>query len=666
MNKNKINLAKWLLLSATVAFSLSSCDEYLDRAPLSEVTPEAFLKNEADLAAFTINAYNFPTHEGFNVGTFGYDNHTDNQATSSASNIWVPGEYRVPQSGGGWDFGRIRNMNYFLENVVSKWKTNSLTGNSVNLEHYIGEGYFLRAYEYFNKLQAFGDFPILKRTLTDNRETLIEASKRRPRNEVARFILSDLDSAILLMNDSPIGGTNRLTKKAALLFKSRVALYEGSWLTYHKGTADVPGGPGWPGAGKVENFSIDIDQEIAFFLGEAMVAAEKVADEVPLTVNTMDNGYDSSKNPYFSMFGSQNLSGYAEVLLWRDYDASLGINHNSNHYINRNGGNTGYTRGFVDNFLMKNGLPIYASGSGYQGDDYIKDVKIKRDSRLQLFMKAPGELRVNDVTNADGSPVLEGIPDIAGLLETRYVTGYALKKGLSYVDAQGEGNVGTTASIVFRAAEAYLNYIEAAYLKEGSLNSKATAYWVAIRERAGVNPDYMATAAATDMNIEKTKDFAAYSAGNLLSDPILYNIRRERRSELIAEGMRMYDLKRWRALDQLKSNPYIIEGFKVWGPMQEWFKDEETGKSILISPEDEGTPNVSSPKESKYLRPYRIVLNSTNLVRDGYRWAYAHYLEPIAIQHFIISTPDGSGDPSNSVIYQNPGWPLQANSGATE
>lgn len=100
--------------------------------------------------------------------------------------------------------------------------------------------------------------------------------------------------------------------------------------------------------------------------------------------------------------------------------------------------------------------------------------------------------------------------------------------------------------------------------------------------------------------------------------------------------------------------------------MQEWFKDEETGKSILVSPEDEGTPNVSSPKESEYLQPYRIVMNSTNLVRDGYRWAYAHYLEPIAIQHFIISTPDGSGDPSNSVICQNPRWSLQANSGATE
>ncbi|UCS91764.1 RagB/SusD family nutrient uptake outer membrane protein [Echinicola marina] len=652
--------------AAALVIGLSSCNDFLDRAPLSEVTPEVFLKTEADLAAYTINAYGFPTHGGFNVGTFGIDNGTDNQATSNASNIWIPGERRVPQSGGGWSFGGIRNINYFLQNAVPAWEAGQISGNSINIDHYIGEGYFLRAYEYFNKLQTFGDFPIIRGTLPDDLDKLTEASKRRPRNEVARFIISDLDSAIMLLGDNPLGGKVRITKNAALLFKSRVALYEGTWLKYHKGTAHVPGGPGWPGEGKVDGFSINIDSEIEYFLAEAMDAAEQVADQIPLETNTKDNGYDSSDNPYFTMFGSEDLTGYQEVLLWRDYDPSLNINHNTGHYINRNGGNTGYTREFVDNVLMANGLPIYAPASGYAGDDFIADVKKDRDNRLQIFMKAPGELRVDDRTNTDGSAILEETPDIIGLLETKYVTGYALKKGMSYAFEQGEGNRGSTGSIVFRAAEAYLNYLEASYLKEGVVTGKAETYWKAIRDRAGVNNDFMITVAATDMNIEAQNDFAAYSAGVLLSDKVLYNIRRERRVELMAEGMRMFDLKRWRALDQLKTDPHIIEGFKLWGPMKEWYKDEETGKTLLIQPNEEGTPNVSSEAEGEYLRPYRIVLGATNLVKDGYRWAYAHYLEPIAIQHFIITTPDGSGSPENSVIYQNPGWPLQANSAATE
>src|SRR5699024_5959246 len=142
----------------------------------------------------------------------------------------------------------------------------------------------------------------------------------------------------------------------------------------------------WPGAGKVENFIINIDNEIDFFLSQAMEASALVADAVPLVANTKDDGYDSSNNPYAAMFANTSMSSYSEVLLWRQYDPTKGINHNVNHYINQNGGNTGYTRGFVDNFLMANGLPIYASGSGYQGDDYITSVKANRDNRLQLFM----------------------------------------------------------------------------------------------------------------------------------------------------------------------------------------------------------------------------------------------------------------------------------------
>ena len=357
---------------------------------------------------------------------------------------------------------------------------------------------------------------------------------------------------------------------------------------------------------------------------------------------------------------------YSEVLLWRAYDPTQGINHNANHYINQNGGNSGLTRGLVDNFLMANGLPIYASGSGYAGDDSIRLVKLERDNRLQLFMKAPGDLRYTDKVNTDGTPVVEGHPDIIGLQETRYVTGYALKKGFSYLSQQSEGSAGSTGSIVFRASEAYLNYIEASYLKNKTIDATADKYWKALRERAGVNPDYNVTIAATDMAKEAKNDFAAYSAGQLLTDKTLYNIRRERRSELISEGMRMFDLRRWRALEELITQPHIIEGFKLWGPMKNWYNDTENGHSLLIEPGANGkTANVSSHTESMYLRPYRINTSSNNLVKDGYSWAMAHYLDPIAINHFIITASTPS-DLNTSTIYQNPYWPMTANSGAIQ
>ena len=648
---------------------VAGCEkDFLDREPPSNVTPEGYLNTENDLAAYTVTRYNFPSHSGYSVGTFGHDNHTDNQASSGYNNRWVPGEWRVPQSGGNWNFSNIRQLNYFLEQVLPKWEAEELIGSTSNIEHYIGEGYFLRAYEYFNKVQVLGDFPIVTQTLLDEMDELITASKRSPRNEVARFILSDLDKAIeLLLADAP-GGTNRINKHAALLLKSRVALHEATWLKYHKGTPFVPGGSGWPGEGKVPDFSIDIDGEIDFFLTQAMSASEQVADAIALTPNIPaseeEPGYDASQNPYFTMFADMDLSGYSEVLLWRDYDEAKGIHHFVNHYLNSEresgGGNTGYTRGFVDNFLMENGLPIYAPGSGYAGDDYISDVKVDRDHRLQLFMMSPGELKYTNKTAPDGTPLELEIPDLTGLSERKHVTGYSIKKGFSYLLENSDPSGDETGSVVFRATEAYLNYIEASYLKEGAVNSKAAEYWRAIRERAGVDPDFTKTAAATDITKEAENDFAAYSAGELLNDPILYNIRRERRGELMAEGMRYFDLKRWRALDQLAANPHIIEGFKIWGPMQDRYSDAE-----LVEPSEGGNnATVSSSEESDYLMPYRINVGSGNLVSDGYSWAKAHYLDPIATEHFLITTPEGSSDMSTSVIYQNPGWTTDAGSGA--
>ena len=108
----------------------------------------------------------------------------------------------------------------------------------------------MRAYQYFNKLVSLGDFPIVTEVLPDETEVLKEESKRQPRNKVARFIIEDLDRAIELMSLTTDNGKNRLTKNVALLFKSRVALFEATWLKYHKGTDRVPGGPGWPGKRK--------------------------------------------------------------------------------------------------------------------------------------------------------------------------------------------------------------------------------------------------------------------------------------------------------------------------------------------------------------------------------------------------------------------------------
>ena len=453
------------------------------------------------------------------------------------------------------------------------------------------------------------------------------------------------------MNNSPVGGKNRITRNAALLVKSRAALFEASWETYHKGTDRVPGGPGWPGASTayLKDYTINIDSEISYFLDEAMKAAEEVADNVSLTMNDFGEKLD---NPYYAQFAAENMEGYEEILLWRAYDMEYKEKHSAGYYLQRGGGNSGFTRDFVETFLCEDGLPIYAS-SKYVGDNTIADVKANRDFRLQLFMKEPGEL-LSELSDVDTF----GYPDILAKQEVRAVTGYCLRKGMPHTWYR-DGDYCVEGSHVFRAVEAYLNYIEASCMKNGgsSIDSKADSYWKAIRERVGLPVNYQQTVAATDL--AKEKDWAVYSGGQPVSK-LLYNIRRERRCELMEEGFRMNDLKRWRALDQVKN--YQVEGFKLWGPMQNEYVDNQRNSTLIPEGTEGKTANVSSQKNSVYLRPYQIIKTS-NLVYDGYNWCDAHYLSPIAMQHFRITATDPENG-ETSVIYQNPGWPLKANAGA--
>lgn len=664
MKRNKLSI---IFLVLGFSLGLISCsDDFLERPPLSNITPEQYLWEESQLAAFAVNQYGvLPTHDNYTYGTFGIDMHTDNMANQDYSTLYAPGEWKVPQSGGSWSFNNIYQFNYFLNTVLPRLRAGKLTGNPTNINHYIGEVYFLRAFEYFEKVKALGDFPIVKKNYPDDKSILIEASQRKPHSEVIRFVLTDLDSSIMLMSDaSPDGKRNRLSKKVAQLFKSRVALYEATWLKYFKGTAFVPNGTGWPGADKDYNkgyqyASGSIDSEISWLLGEAMSAASAVADNVALVPNNgvLQQTTTDVANQYLDMFGSVDMSGYKEVLLWRKYDRGLAITHNvpfASAFANYSNGTT---KGMVESFLMANGLPIYDPMSGYQGDDYLANVRKNRDQRLWLFLKEPGQKNLIFNTNigTHSNPV-ELYPDLPEPTNTRSnTTGYALRKGINYDGNQFDNGQASTGCIVFRGVEAYLNYMEACFEKDGSLDAKANQYWAAIRNRAGVDADYNKTIAATDMSKEATGDWGAYSKGGLI-DPTLYNIRRERRCELMAEGFRAMDLKRWRAMDQMINTPYHIEGFKLWGPMQNWYKDAAGKWKITWGT---SSASVSPPERSLYIRPYEIT--GKELVYNGYKWNMAHYLSPIAIQHFLITS--NSNDAATSPIYQNPGWPTTANLG---
>lgn len=598
-----------------LAGGLASCNDFLDKEPMSNVAPELYFTDASQLEAYANNIYAdiLPSHSNWSYGIFGNDKDTDNQIGVTAHDRFTPDRWKVSQSeSDNWKFELIYRCNFFFSEVLPKFgekldgSENTIGGDLANVRRYIGEMYFLRACEYFKRYQLFGDFPTITDPQPDDPETLREASKRSPRNEVARFIIDDLDKAYTLLSAKEMA-TTRINKDVALLLKSRVALYEGTWLKYFKGTAFVPNGQGWPGASKDYNASYqfpsgNIDSEISYFLEQAMDASQKVAEAYKnkLTENTgvLQQAAADPANPYYDMFAQENLSSISEVLLWRQYARGLET-HNVNAAAGRGNYRIGVTRGFVNNFLMEDGTPVYTHGnymdgdSYYMGDKTVANVRVNRDSRLSVFLKEPGQKNIS--------------------------------------------------------TEALLNYMEASYEKEGTLNSTARGYWEIIRERSNVDTDIDKTISLTIMSKEAENDWGAYSAGSLV-DATLYNIRRERRCEFIAEGLRYMDLCRWRSMDQMIASPYHVEGFHLWNtPMESWYTD--------LKADGTSDANVSSKDRSEYLRPYERY--SAQAAYNGMTWKMAHYLQPIMVKQFQVTATDGA-DVTTSTIYQNPYWPMVA------
>ena len=645
-----------------LAASLSSCEDFLNKEPLSNVIPEEYYLTADQIQAATVTYYDqiMPNLQGaFNDGS------TDIQVGLSASSSFGTGLYKVGMDNSNYDWGLIRNLNYVIDKVETNLAANLVTGDEDILNQSLGELYFMRALRYFNMYRSFGDLPIVTKPLPANEDSLVVASKRMPRNEVARFIITELDKAHDLLVENFDPARNRVSPDVARLVKARVALFEGSWLKNFAGTAFVPNGEGWPGKTKDYNANYeypagDIQAESKWFYETARDAAEEVAEKYKglLTINTgIVPQSDNDVNDYFYMFGAVDMSPYKDILMWREFSKGKEVTCNTEVGVQFGNWGTGVTRAGVESFVMKDGLPRYASHDGFTYDDSeIATVRANADPRLHIFLKEPGQANLfknMDSPTTHGVPV-EPYPDITNTDSQKgYSTGYTLRKGGTFDKALAENFYAYNGAISFRATEALLIYMEAAYELTKDLNAgHILEYWKAVRTAAGFTGDAIdpqGMIAATDMNHDKD-NWVSYTAGHQLTDKVEFNIRRERCSELFGEGLRGMDLARWRSYDQLMTAPCHVEGFHLWNtPMESWYEGLIADGSV--------SANVSSRNLSEYLRPFEKNMTSSNLYKDGLTWHMAHYLNPMPIRQLILTSSDHT-NPENSPLYQNPYWGL--------
>lgn len=657
-------------MSAAVAVSMTSCDDKLDMEPITQITPGDYYHSDEQLANYVNNYFlshlqapfsgnMYHTRGSYTPGLGESDANTDIYIIGSGSTTWFAKDHWMTPSGKSLQglYGNLRIWNHFINTAEANIAEGNVSGNSELINHYLGEGYFFRALTYYRILATYGDCPIIEKVLDPNDEELVAASIRNPRNEVARYILAQLDKAASLLADRSRFNGQRISKQAAWLLKSRVALFEGTFEKYHRGTGRVPGDANWPGASMAYNQgkTFDIDADITFFLREAMDAGSKAAGNGALTTNNKvvepAYGQITGWNPYFEMYSQQSLRNVDEVILWVENSRTLNYQYSAPYYLTAGGHNDGMTRAWAESFLMTDGLPIYASPL-YKGDNTVDNLKTNRDYRLQLFLWGESTRAYSDPANPksdDPKACLFGVPHISSSVASeRSRTGYSCRKYVTYDFNQTyQGCVTWNACPVFRTAEAMLNYIEACVELKGDVDATATSYWQAIRTRAGVNTDFRKTVAATDLT--KELQLSVYSGTTPVS-PLLFNVRRERMNETFNEGLRFADLIRWRSFDRLMTERYIPEGVNFW---DELYQDPIFDNPSFIF-DGSSKSLASGPEQGKYLRPCSVSLQNTNEMRDGYTWTEAYYLSPIGYGDITGASP--TREIANSNMYQNVNW----------
>jgi starch-binding outer membrane protein, SusD/RagB family len=573
---------------------LAACsDEFMDRYPQTSIAPEEFFKTEEDLALYVNGLISLP-----GMAQYQADQSSDNMATTAAIEIKniMTGSPSSQTITGGWSWGRLRNINYFLDNISN---TNA-TPEAIN--HFVGIARFYRAQFYLDMVKRYSDVPWYDQLLSPTDAGLFKA--RDPRALVMDKLMEDLEFAATHVRENVPTGTPG--KWAVKTFYARAALYEGTFRKYHE--------------------ELGLQQSAATFLSKARDVAQEIISSGKFSLYTTGRPHLD----YHTLFSSQNLIGNPEVILANPYD----INRDRNSNINFTVFGTyeqSPSRDLVQTYLMHDGSR-FTDKPGYETLQYVEEFQ-NRDPRMSQTLVYPGWVRVPDP--------MPYVP-----LMNRNFTGYYQRKG--YNNTTDNVAIGGLDFPVYRYAEVLLTYAEAK-AELGNLNQADLDVSInLLRLRAGMPPITLNQANAAPDPYLMNK-YPLVSGPNL---GILLEIRRERRVEFAMEGYRYDDLMRWGAGKLLERIP---EG--MYFPGLGKYDLTGDGHEDIILIDKDGTIPTDSGKERNqlgtllvYYRAGTVNDNVTVYLRNGANGgtlvtetttrqfiAPKYYYRPIPIQQVTLN-----------------------------
>ncbi len=249
-------------------------------------------------------------------------------------------------------------------------------------------------------------------------------------------------------------------------------------------------------------------------------------------------GLGYSLNPSYSdLFRMQNQYTDPEIIAAAQYVENPYQNSNGVLGVMPSNSMGGWSsinplQGLVDSYEMKNGKVITDPTSGYDANNPYTN----RDPRLAATILYPGApyLPAGSSTPSYFDPLDDSSPDYYASGNNTSPSGYVVKKftsNLGDFDNLFQSGLNMT---VIRYAEVLLSYAEAK-IELGQIDGSVYNAINAVRNRAGMP--------AVDQSV-----YNSQAALRTL-------VRRERRVEFAMEGLRFFDIQRWKIGEQVMNGP---------------------------------------------------------------------------------------------------------------
>lgn len=319
---------------------------------------------------------------------------------------------------------------------------------------------------------------------------------RTPKAEIVDFILNELTAAAEVLPENVKPTSGHASKGAALALKARTALYNERWQD-----------------------AIDASQQVM-----AMEGSQYALEPEYATLFT--NAGEGSKEIIFSV---QYLLGATEHAMYR-----LNASRNAKGFTNKK---PPYQ--LIDSWECTDGLSIDKSPLYDPAKPFVN-----RDPRLGYTVAVPGSVFLGYQFETHGDSLKCWYypngkePVRVDNLEATHAyatfTGFCWRKYCNIED-QANNTKCTTNTIMIRYAEVLLTYAEAK-IKAGQIDQSVLDAINKVRQRPSVKMPPVTTTDPTEL---------------------FYKVCKERKYELAGEGLRLFDIRRWKIAHIVMNSPVL-------------------------------------------------------------------------------------------------------------